>query len=134
MLQSLKFRPRGEVREEVRAERRREAAEPSPATHAIWTVLKAGEPVYPIHRVQKTFLETVPVAHRTPTSPPDRGGLGAAAEAEAAAGAEARDLTGSARASVYVGAAPPLVPVCASVAWSLPSIVGLHVLTNDCGI
>ena len=28
----------------------------------------------------------------------------------------------------------PLVPVCASVAWSLPSIVGLHVLTNDGGI
>ena len=44
------------------------------------------------------------------------------------------DPIGSVRASVYVGAFLPLVPVCASVAWSLPSIVGLHVLTNDGGI
>ena len=35
------------------------AVRPSPATHAIWTGLKAGEAVYLIYRVYKTPLDTI---------------------------------------------------------------------------
>ena len=39
---------------------------PTPATHAILTVLKAGERVYLTHRVFKTLLDTTHIGYRRP--------------------------------------------------------------------
>ena len=36
-----------------------EGHHPTPATHAIWTVLKAGETVYLIYGVYKTHFDTI---------------------------------------------------------------------------
>ena len=42
---------------------------PTPATHAIWTVLKAGETAYLIYGVYKTLLDTIQVAARARRAP-----------------------------------------------------------------